>query len=434
MKAVLASLKYRIAITIFVLEAVMMAFVLSQTLDHIRDNTQKHIGETERVIFDLLAGLSRTALFTVEFGELQSYVEQVSQDPNIRQVLIANRNGRIIVSAQFSDVGQTMPKSFDDTEILYWRQRSLGELGQIAIQFSKSPQIETRREAIRVGIITALAGMTFIAIAGIGLGYLLTRRLSRLGDTAQQIAEGHFDARVGLHGDDEVSFLGRTFDRMAERIRDNIAELETRQRELTAARDELEDRVRERTAALEAANEQLRELSEIDPLTRVANRRRFDATIEKEVRRAHRNSHPLALIMIDVDFFKRFNDNYGHLAGDRCLTLVAGALMRAAARRPGDLVARYGGEEFVVLLPETTLEGAILVAENICNEIRKMEIPHDHSDAAPFVTASLGLTCYLNTAETLQPAQLIVAADDALYQAKESGRNRAVARPLENRC
>jgi diguanylate cyclase (GGDEF)-like protein len=159
----------------------------------------------------------------------------------------------------------------------------------------------------------------------------------------------------------------------------------------------------------------------VDGLTGIANRRRFDMHLDDEFRRAKRNASPLSLIMIDVDYFKDYNDNYGHQRGDNCLADIAGTLGRQL-NRSRDLVARYGGEEFTVILPDTGEEGALQVAESMRAEVEALQLPHEYSVVAPHVTISLGVS-------TMVPEQndskgsLIHAADRALYQAKRSGRN-----------
>jgi diguanylate cyclase (GGDEF)-like protein len=165
----------------------------------------------------------------------------------------------------------------------------------------------------------------------------------------------------------------------------------------------------------------LKRLSFMDGLTQVANRRRFDDTLGNELRRAIRQQHELSLLMLDVDYFKLFNDHYGHGLGDQCLTQVAQA-MQAEVNRPMDLLARYGGEEFVVLLPETDLEGARKVAESLRQIVAAMQIPHAHSPAAAHITISIGAACNTQS-ETNLEAELLKLADQALYLAKQSGRN-----------
>jgi diguanylate cyclase (GGDEF)-like protein len=174
--------------------------------------------------------------------------------------------------------------------------------------------------------------------------------------------------------------------------------------------------------ALEEANRKLERLSFLDGLTNIANRRRFDEYLGVEWRRAQREQAPVSLIMADVDYFKPFNDHYGHEAGDEVLKRVAAAL-DATVGRPADLVARYGGEEFVVVLPGTDAAGAARLAERLRAGVAALEIPHAHSRAAPHVTISLGVATLVPRREGA-PEGLVTAADQALYEAKREGRNR----------
>ncbi|MEK8126373.1 diguanylate cyclase [Paenibacillus filicis] len=176
---------------------------------------------------------------------------------------------------------------------------------------------------------------------------------------------------------------------------------------------------------LRKTNALLQKISSIDALTGVANRRSFDENYAKEWRHGLRFSTPLSIILLDIDYFKRFNDNYGHHEGDICLKQVAEALKRAA-KRPGDLIARYGGEEFVIVLPITDERGAAYVAEQLRQEVELLQMPHPSSDVSSFVTASLGHSTIIPTRD-LPPRELLVRADRALYQAKQEGRNRSRA-------
>jgi len=183
----------------------------------------------------------------------------------------------------------------------------------------------------------------------------------------------------------------------------------------------LERKVAERTAALEEANQRLELLSLTDALSGLANRRRFNEALDAEWRRAMRSQDPLGLAMIDIDFFKLYNDNYGHKGGDACLRLV-GEAMNAGRRGGSDLVARYGGEEFVVLLPNTDLEGTFVVADRMRAAVEALAVPHAKS-LHGIVTISVGITAFVPTHDA-KPADLIEAADAALYDAKREGRNR----------
>ena len=176
------------------------------------------------------------------------------------------------------------------------------------------------------------------------------------------------------------------------------------------------------TRQLERANLELERLSLTDGLTGVANRRHFDQTLGEELGRAARIGAPLALLLVDIDFFKRFNDSYGHQEGDRCLQRVARALARCASRS-GDLAARYGGEEFAIILPNTDLAGACSVAERLRDEVAALAIPHAASMVAATVTLSVGVATSFPSMDP-DALSLIALADRALYSAKAQGRNR----------
>ncbi len=198
--------------------------------------------------------------------------------------------------------------------------------------------------------------------------------------------------------------------------RNREAELERRERELL-----------EVTRLLEETNERLRHLSTLDALTGIPNRRRIMEFLDLEWRRSARDGSWLSLVMIDVDYFKNFNDARGHQAGDDCLWMVANCLKRCL-NRAADMVGRYGGEEFVAVLPETPMDGAISVAEVMCASIEALGIAHPDSDIAATVTASLGVaSCVPNGSLTVP--KLVSMADDALYEAKRQGRNSIVTVP-----
>jgi len=172
---------------------------------------------------------------------------------------------------------------------------------------------------------------------------------------------------------------------------------------------------------LKRKSDLLERLAFVDGLTDIHNRRRFDERLDEEWRRAQRAGQPLAVLMLDIDYFKRFNDHYGHGAGDECLRRVAMALA-GHARRGGDLLARYGGEEFGVVLADTKLEDALVVAERMRAAVEALRVPHSESDAAPCVTVSAGAAACVPSEEG-HAAELLKAADQALYAAKEGGRN-----------
>ena len=180
------------------------------------------------------------------------------------------------------------------------------------------------------------------------------------------------------------------------------------------------------TRKLDDANQELTRLSSLDGLTGISNRRQFDECLLREWRRVGRQAKPLSILLCDVDYFKQFNDGYGHQVGDECLKAVARTL-QSALRRPADMVARYGGEEFAVILPDTDLTGAKRVAEAMRAAVEGLRIAHRFAESGGVVTISIGVATMVPTRGEAESAVLLKRADDALYRAKQAGRNRVVA-------
>ncbi len=176
---------------------------------------------------------------------------------------------------------------------------------------------------------------------------------------------------------------------------------------------------------LAASNIKLQQLASMDGLTGIPNRRTFQETIDTEWERATRDADPLSLIMMDIDFFKKCNDHYGHQHGDEVLRRVAKALS-GCLKRPADMVARYGGEEFAVLLPGTDLEGAASVGEQLRSTVEELKLENAKSQVCDWVTISLGVASCIPMPGEIETEQLIKRADEALYEAKEQGRNRVI--------
>ncbi|MCK8826793.1 GGDEF domain-containing protein [Natroniella acetigena] len=205
------------------------------------------------------------------------------------------------------------------------------------------------------------------------------------------------------------------------RLSKEIKKRKEREREL----EEKTQLLAELNKKLEKVNKKLKVLASKDELTGFANRRLLNQTLKREWKRARRKAASLALIMIDLDYFKEYNDNYGHQAGDKCLQKIA-KKFEEFVLRPADLVARYGGEEFVVLLPETGLSGAIKVAERIRTGVESLKLPHQDSQVSDYVTISAGVAIAKPESNN-GLEQLIKVADEALYLAKKEGRNQVKA-------
>lgn len=198
-------------------------------------------------------------------------------------------------------------------------------------------------------------------------------------------------------------------------------------RSLKKQKEDLEHLVAKRTVELEAANAQLETLVRHDALTGVANRRGFDEKLEEEWRRAKRYSAFISILMIDVDYFKNYNDSLGHQAGDKALIRIAGVLAKLF-RRAGEVVARYGGEEFVVLMPGVSHGETTEAAERARLQIEDLKLAHPSSNVSDVITISIGYSIGF-PGEIQSAKDLIASADKALYKAKHNGRNRAEQNP-----
>ena len=222
------SLKYRIAVTIFVLEAVMVAVTLWQMSSLSLEAGSQHFSRQTETTLNLLSDLSRIALLTEEYAELQPYIEQIGREPYVAQVLLTNVNNTVVSATLPSLIG-LRPPSLGDEDEKFWGKRELsnesGPLGRLAIQFSRSPLLQSIREARNRGIAIAIVGMAIIASIGLLMGYVLTRRLEIVERVAQRFADGQLNASANLTGSDEIAQLGQTFDQMARKIAADIVEL-----------------------------------------------------------------------------------------------------------------------------------------------------------------------------------------------------------------
>ena len=264
-------------------------------------------------------------------------------------------------------------------------------------------------------ISTIIVSMVFVGCMGRIVSQAISQPIQELTEIARRVThESQFSLQAPVSSEDEIGFLARSFNQLIIWVREYTDELEL-------AKADLERRVEERTAELREVNKKLKELSELDGLTQLANRRCFDIGLTREWHRAIRQGSPLALILIDVDYFKKYNDAHGHLAGDRCLQKL-GSAIQDSVNRSTDLTARYGGEEFAILLPETNSLGAVEVARRLKAKVRSLAIIHRASKVSHLVTLSVGVSSLVPTSPENQE-DLIEQTDQALYRAKGNGRN-----------
>ena len=218
---------------------------------------------------------------------------------------------------------------------------------------------------------------------------------------------------------------------MDEQIKEYLRQIEEKVQDLTASLHQIESQLtkeinqhRQAQIAFQKVKQELQILATIDSLTQIPNRRCFDQYLNQEWIRLAREQASLSLLLCDVDYFKGYNDTYGHQAGDNCLKMVA-QTFKQVAQRPADLVARYAGDEFTVILPNTNLSGAVKIGEKLLIEVANLKMPHPSSDISQVVTISIGIASQIPTRQQ-SPEALVSKADRALYQAKAEGKNRLV--------
>ncbi len=285
------------------------------------------------------------------------------------------------------------------------------------------------QKQIRSILVLACLIAIIVSISAVYLAQVLAQPLRYLTQMVSQFDPDRLNLRINLKSQDEVGMLVKAFNQMIERIECYAKDLAEANQQLEISNQILEQKVAERTAELEEANQELFRMVSLDPLTQVANRRHFNDCLSHAWEHHLQEQQPLALIFMDIDCFKRYNDFYGHQGGDECLAKVA-QVMAQSLQQERNLVARYGGEEFVAILFNKNTHEALEMAESLQKAIATLAISHQGSEVSAYVTLSLGVASVVPTPE-ITPQSLIEKADQALYQAKNQGRNRAVvASPL----
>ncbi|MBX5482055.1 MAG: diguanylate cyclase [Myxococcaceae bacterium] len=391
----------------------------AQRREQTREMRQRHEQLLEAVGVTAAAYVAQN-----DMAGLDALVANVSQqrlDPDLVELVVVNQDGRIIA--------HTDPTRFNERVDDAFTRRALTSVDPVSERSGDQLRIGVPANAgVRWATVTAtyslqrlnasiarsrgiwllgaaLLGLVICALLFSGLYRVVIRPVRTLTRVARRMGEGVLDERVPPLGAGELGELGETFNKMAAALK--------------AQRENLEHAVAERTRELSEANQRLEKLAVTDGLTGVFNHRRFQEALAQEVLRASRTQRRFSVMMVDVDHFKRFNDTFGHPAGDELLRRLARTLEQEL--RATDLIARYGGEEFAVVLPDTDKDVALAAAERLRAAVEAdLNVP----GAEHKVTISVGLATYSADGDT--PQAILIAADRALYAAKHSGRNRVV--------
>ncbi len=290
-----------------------------------------------------------------------------------------------------------------------------GAIGVVAViwRFELDAPAAALWGAVLVAAAAAVSGLIALVSARTGL-----RALDDLADTVERLGRGELEARYPMRGAGEVDHLGHHINLMAD-------QLEAARGELDREKADLKQRVTGQTRELQQANRLLMDIANRDVLTGLANRRRLELELERYISLSKRTGVPLAVVMMDLDKFKQYNDTAGHLAGDTLLQSVASTL-RARARTT-DLVVRWGGDEFCILVPGAGPDGALRAAEGFVGAIREAAAALQLPGSDVVVSASAGVACYPGDGQ--DGTELIARADEALYQVKATGRGRVLRLP-----
>jgi diguanylate cyclase (GGDEF)-like protein len=429
--------RMRLASKLTALSGVLvMLAVLTLTVENLRQeraNFNQELEEQAKLMLDTLPLTMRDPLYNLELDELEDVANVVSSNEMITLFIVYDRRGAILVDASQEELkfdqtvdplGEEIISLAPESTYLDWQDEQLvagrtvvlgnSTIGGVAIGFSTHPLDEKIDTLTRQSIFLMLISLVIAGVITIVISQRITNPLGQLTNLAGRMAGGEQSLRIDLTSKDEIGQLGSAFNRMAQAI-------QKREQDLRKLAEDLEKTVADRTEELRSQNEILEKIAITDPLTQAFNRRHFFELSEKEIQRALRYSHPLSVMLIDVDHFKVVNDTYGHRVGDQVLVDVVRLCQENI--RNVDVFARYGGEEFVVLMPETNCGEICATAERICALVA--ETPITVGAIHISVTLSIGVACWAGEQE-LNFDQLLSRADIALYRAKDRGRNMVV--------
>lgn len=388
------SLKYKISIVVFVLQVCIVSPLLWFTFTAYRDADLKKLQTREDTFLALSSKIARTALLVDDSADFQLFISFFATTYHIKQIMLANQSGIVVASTDPANIGLPLPRLQQETKSV-WKSAEISnaaeQLGTIAIHYSRAEMDESQQALMKRGIPIALAAVFISALVGLGMGYLLTRRLQALERASHRMGEGEMGVTVKVDGNDEVARLARVFNEMSLNLQIQFDELQQTQQEL----------------AFQAQH---------DPLTGLPNRLLFDLRCSQAIASAHHNHHSVALLFFDLDHFKNINDSYGHQVGDCVLRAVAARLTMTLQNR--HLIARLGGDEFCVL--QERVEHEHEAAELARTILEMLATPLACEQQEFFLSASIGICLYPQDGD--DEVRLLRNADTAMYRAKAAGR------------
>lgn len=370
------------------------------------------------------------AIWEMDRDELQTHLNSVSQVSPVGRVELsirrAGRSPEIMVRQQEGAPRSKLAPSLQ-RELIYQPYAGATEtVGELTLEGDERVLwARLRNEAVGIVVTQVIQSVLLAGLIMWLFNRTVTVHVQRIARHLDEVTPANLQHTLKLDRQvtrpDELSLLEAGVNQLQGKLSEYLERQHRDELDLAAHRDRLAELVDEQTAELRTANAQLQELSRSDPLTGLANRRHFDDVKDTEFRRAQRLGQPLSVLLCDVDYFKRYNDTYGHAQGDDCLKLVADTLKQTFARA-GELAARIGGEEFAVLLPGCDVAHARGAAERLRQALVDQGIPHADSQVAPHVTLSVGVAQF-DPATMDRFETLLHQADKALYRAKSLGRN-----------
>ena len=353
----------------------------------------------------LVASSSDEQIFKNENGNLELMLANESENELIRKTSVLSgkiQEGKLI--------------SFDVNNKKYYANsetfEKYGLEWKIFIVLAEEDFLSEMNNTIRETEMFSVLFILLFLVFGFWIARWIAKPIVNLNASAKALTEGSFKYVDHENRKDELGQLTKSFNIMASQLRDLVSNLERQ--------------VAERTHELEEQNEVLQELSFLDGLTRIPNRRRFDDFFNQAFDSSIRKANPIAILMLDIDEFKKYNDTYGHLQGDECIKNIA-AVLKNTVKRKSDIAARYGGEEFIVVIQDTNKDDVIKISKEIMEGIKDLNMEHVESIYG-IVTVSIGIV-YEIPYENQNPADFIAKADEALYHSKNNGRNRVEFAP-----